>query len=82
MSDFTKQFLTVIKFRAAVRLEFRSCRRNIGRYNGTWVVLFVIVSVLGAFAVLRKTTVSSIAVRPSVLKEQLGTHCTDCHEIW
>jgi len=41
---------------------------------------------LGAFAVLQKTTVSSIpvrpSVRPSVLKKQLGTHCADFHEIW
>ena len=45
MSDFTKQFLAVIKMLAAVRLEFRSCRLSVGRYDGTWAVLFVIVSV-------------------------------------
>ena len=36
---------------------------------------------LGAFAVLRKMTVSFIPVGPSVLKEQLDTHYTDFREI-
>ena len=45
VTTFTKQFLTVTKILAAVRLEFRSCHFNISRCDGTWVVLFVIVSV-------------------------------------
>jgi hypothetical protein len=45
VTTFTKQFLTVVKILAAVRLEFRSCRFNVGVYDGTWVVLLVIVSV-------------------------------------
>ena len=38
---------------------------------------------LGAFAKLRKETISFvISVRPSVRMEQLGSHWTDFHEIW
>ena len=35
----------------------------------------------GAFANLRKATVSFMSVLPSVHMEQLGSHCTDFHEI-
>ena len=38
---------------------------------------------LGVFAKLRKATISFVmSVRPSVPKEQLGSHWTDFHEIW
>jgi hypothetical protein len=42
---------------------------------------------LGAFAKLRKTTISFVmpfrpSVRPSVRMEQLGSHWTDFYEIW
>jgi len=44
---------------------------------------------LGSFAKLRKTTITSVmyvcpvrpSVRPSVRMEQLGSHWTDLHEI-
>ena len=36
-------------------------------------------SFLGAFAELRKATISFVK---SVRMEQLGSHCTDFHEIW
>ena len=40
-------------------------------------------SSLGAFAKLRTATVTFVmSVRPSFPKEQLGSHWTDCHEIW
>ena len=39
-------------------------------------------SFLGAFAKLRKTTISFVmSVRPSYRMEQLGSHWTDFHEI-
>jgi hypothetical protein len=39
-------------------------------------------SILGAFAKLRKATISFVlSVRPSVRMEQLGSHWTDFHEI-
>jgi hypothetical protein len=44
VTNYTKQFITVIKIIAAFRLEFRSFRLNIGRDGVTWVMLFVIVS--------------------------------------
>jgi hypothetical protein len=45
----------------------------------TYVPLFVLF--LGAFAKLRKATVSFVmSVRPSVLVGQLGSHWTDFHE--
>jgi len=35
------------------------------------------------FAKLRKATINFVmSVRPSVHKEQLGSHWTDFHEIW
>jgi hypothetical protein len=38
---------------------------------------------LGAFAKLRKATVSFVvSARPSVRMEHLGSHRTDFHEIW
>jgi hypothetical protein len=39
------------------------------------------VEFLGAFKKLRKAATSFIAVRPSVLMEQLSSHWTDFHEI-
>jgi hypothetical protein len=47
-----------------------------------FVYQFCFTSILGAFATLRKATVSLImSVCLSVQIEQLGYHCTDCHEI-
>jgi len=41
------------------------------------------ISILGAFAKLRRTSISFIvSVRPSVGMEQLGNRWTNCHEIW
>jgi len=37
---------------------------------------------LGAFAKLRKPTISFMSVRPSVRMEQLGSHWKDFHEMW
>ena len=38
---------------------------------------------LGAFAKLRKALIGVVvSVLPSVVKEQLGSHWTDFHEIW
>jgi len=45
LTTFTKQFLTITKILAAVRLEFRLCHFNTSGSDDTWVVLFVIVSV-------------------------------------
>jgi len=41
----------------------------------------VIQRILGAFAKLRKSTISFVVSVLSVRKEQLGSHLTDFHEI-
>jgi len=47
------------------------------------LLFFIILSVLGALAKLRKATISfyHVSARPSVRMEQLGSHWTDFREI-
>ena len=55
-------------------------------YNRLILKRFII-AILGAFAKLRKATISFVmggcpSVRPFARMEQLGSHWTDFHEIW
>ena len=83
---YSKPAVCIVQWPHGGLIQSETCSQIIRKENVSFISTDDL-SFIGAFAKLRKAIISCAmsvrpSVRPSARLEQLGSHCTDFHEIW